>query len=253
MRCPACGKQLPEDLYFCAYCGAVVQSRPAPFPRVSLNGRALGLALGGTAAALPVSLGFWLLAGQLALLSGEQRIELGALVAVLAGLSVAGLQGQIGWPTAAQRWSPRDLGVVYGLGGGLTVTIGGLIVGAVVLPVAWGLTVPTLPEFLAGTTTGLVAIVFALPPAVLIGYVAGYGLGQLAGPGSTFVATWGAALAWWLAGSTAGGVAGGFVAARTNLALSTGVWLGAILQGGVQVVMLPLAIYLVHWYLVLTA
>ncbi len=86
MRCPACGKQLPEDLYFCAYCGAVVRSRPAPLPRVSLDARAVGLALGGTAAALPVGLGFWLLAGQLAALTWEQRLGLGALLAVLTGL-----------------------------------------------------------------------------------------------------------------------------------------------------------------------
>jgi len=253
MRCPACGKQLPEDPFYCAYCGAVVRPPPAPLPGADFGARAAGLALVGAAAALPLSVGFWLLAGQLAQLSWSQGLALGVLVAVLTGVVGAGLHDQIGWPLAAQppRCSPRQLALTYGFGGAGTAALGAVLAGIVVLPLAWGLAIPDLPSLLAGGTLGLVAIAFAVPPAALVGVLAGYGLGQVAErrPGW---ATWAAALTWWLAGSAGGGVAGAFVASRGSLALAPGVFLGATVQAGLQAFLLPLATYLVRWYLVLT-
>jgi hypothetical protein len=251
MLCPSCGKHLPEDAFFCAYCGALAHALPAPLPRVAFDRRAAGLALAGTAAALPVSAGFWLLAGQVLLMTLAQRLTIGALAAGLVGCLGAGLQAQLRWPLDAQppRCSPRQLGLAYGIGGGLAVAIGAALVGAVVVPLAWSLGVPTIPSLLAGATSGLAGIAFALPPAVLVGAATGYALGHLAG-GPRY-APWVAALAWWLAGSAGGGVVGAFVAARTNLAISTGAYLGAGLQSVLAVLMFPMATHLVRRYLIL--
>jgi fructose-specific phosphotransferase system IIC component len=93
--------------------------------------------------------------------------------------------------------------------------------------------------------------VFALPPALLVGAVSGYGLGQLAGHWPPPAAAWAAVLAWWLAGSVGGGVVGAFVAGRTNFALSAGAYLGAVIQSVLQVLLLPVVTYLVRWTLVL--
>jgi hypothetical protein len=193
----------------------------------------------------------------LVLMSRTQSLGLGALIAALSGVVGAALQAQVRWPLDAgpPRCSTRQLGLAYGIGGGLSVAMGAALVGAVVVPLAWGLAVPNIPSLLAGATSGLVGVAFALPPAALVGAVAGDTLGQLAGRWPRLAAAWApagsAALAWWLAGSTGGGVVGAFVAARANLALSTGAYLGAILQSILQVLLLPLATYLVRWYLIL--
>ncbi len=252
MRCPACGKQLPEDPYYCAYCGALIHATPAPLPRPALDRRAAGLALAGTAAALPVGAGFWLLAGQLALMPWAQRLQLGTLTAALAGCFGAGLQAQVRWPLDAQpaRCSPQQLALAYGVGGGVTVAIGSALVGAVVLPLGWGLGASSVPALLAGATSGLVGAAFALPPAMLVGGLAGYVLGRLANSWPPPAAAWAAALAWWLAGSAGGAVVGAFVATQSNLDLSTGAALGGLLQSALQALLFPIAPYLVRLTLV---
>jgi hypothetical protein len=253
LRCPACGKQLPDDPYFCAYCGTLIQATPAPLPRAALDRRAAGLALAGTAAALPVGAGFWLLAGQLALIPWAQRLLLGSLVAALAGCLGAGLQAQVRWPLDAQpaRCSPQQLALVYGVGGGGTVAIGAALVGAVVLPLGWGPGAPTMPALMAGATSGFVGIAFALPPAILVGALAGYVLGRFATRLPPPTAAWAVALAWWLAGSAGGAVVGAFVATQSNLDLSTGAALGALIQTALQALLFPIAPYLVRLTFVL--
>ncbi len=253
MRCPACGKHLPEDPYFCAYCGTLIHAAPAPLPRPALDRRAAGLALAGTAAALPVGAGFWLLAGQLALMPWAQRLLLGTLTSALAGCFGAGLQAQVRWPLDAQpaRCSPQQLALAYGVGGGVTAAVGAALVGAVVVQLGWGVGAPSVPALLAGATSGFVGAAFALPPAMLVGALAGYVLGRLANRWPPPVAAWAAALAWWLAGSAGGAVVGVFVASQANLALSTGAGLGALLQSALQVLLFPIAPYLVRLTLVL--
>ena len=252
MRCPACGKQLPEDPYFCAYCGAVIHPTPAPLPRVAVSFGAAGLALVGTLAALPAGLGFWLLSGQLVLMGWTQRLLLGAMVALLSGTFGAGLQGQLSWPLDAHppRATAHQLTFAYGIGGALTIAIGAALIGAVVLPLGWGLGLPTFPALLTGAASGLVGVEFALPPALLAGAVAGAVLGRLARHWPRPGAAWAAALAWWIAGSAGGGVVGAFVASRTNYPLPTGAYVGAILQSMLQCLLLPVATYLVRWSLV---
>jgi hypothetical protein len=248
LHCPACGKQLPNDPYFCAYCGTLIRAVPASLPRPALDLRTAGVALAGTMAALPVGAGFWLLAGQFALVPWAQRLELGLLAAVLTGTFGAVLRAQVRWPLDAQppRCTPRQLSLTYGLAGGLTVVLGALLVGAVVLPLGWGLSTPSLPALLAGATSGFVGAAFAVPPALLVGALAGDILGRLASHLPAPAAAWAAALAWWLAGSAGGGVVGVFVATQTNFSIATGANLGALIQSALQVLLFPAATYLVR-------
>jgi hypothetical protein len=253
MRCPACGKQLPKDPYFCAYCGTVIRAAPAPMPRPALDLRTAALALAGTAAVLPIGVIFWLLLGQLVLMPWAQRLELGTVAALLAGGLGATLRAQVRWPLDAQppRCTPRQLSLAYGLGGGLTVALGALLVGAVVLPLGWGLTTPSLPAQSAGAILGFVGAAFAVPPALLVGAVAGDVLGRLASHLPSPAIAYAAALAWWLAGSAGGGVVGVFVASQTNFSLASGADLGALLQSALQMLLFPVAAYLVRFTFVL--
>jgi hypothetical protein len=258
VRCSNCGKQLPEDPFFCAYCGALVQSPPpppAPLPPAMLNGRALWLGLLGTLAALPIGAGFWLLAGRLASINTERRLAIGGLVALLSGGLGASLEGQLRWPVDARpaRAAPRHLALAYGLGGGLSVAVGSVLIGPVVLQLGWGQAMPNIPGVLAGATSGLIAVAFALPPSILLGVVAGYALGALAERWpAPAAAAWAAALVWWIAGSAGGGVVGAFVAGQANFNPSTGAYLGAVLQALVEVALLPCAVRLVRAALILT-
>jgi len=255
MRCPACGKQLPNAPYFCAYCGAAIKALPGPMPRPALDLRTAMLALSGTGAVLPLSAGFWLLLGPLAQLTVAQRLQLGALAAALAGCLGAVLRAQVSWPLNAQppRCTPRQLALVYGLSGGLTVTVGALLVGAVVLPLGWGLNTPSLPALSAGATLGFVGAAFAVPPALLVGALAGEGLGRLAGHLPSPAIAFAAAMAWWLAGSAGGGVVGVFVATQTHYSTASGANLGALLQSALQVLLFPVAAYLIRFTFVLFA
>ena len=249
MRCPACGKQVPKNLYYCAYCGTLIKAVPAPLPWPALDLRTAGLALIGTAAALPICAGFWLLTGGLAWLPWPQRLVLGAWVALLSGCVGTVLRAQLRWPLDARppRCTPRQLCLVYGLSGGLTVAIGALLVGAVVLPLGWGLSAPNLPALSAGATLGFVGAAFAVPPALLVGALTGEILGRLASRWPPPTIAWAAAVAWWLAGSVGGSVVGLFVATQTNLSPATGANLGALLQCALQVFLLPLAAQVVRF------
>jgi len=198
---------------------------------------------------LPVGVGLWLLAP----LPWAQRFQLGALVAILAGCTGALLRAQVRWPLDAQpaRCSARQLALAYGLGGGLTVALGALLVGAVVLPLGWGLSAPNLPALLAGATLGFVGAAFGVPAALLVGALAGDLLGRLAGHLPAPAIAYAAALAWWLAGSAGGAVVGVFVATQTSYSLTTGADLGALLQSALQVFLFPVAAYLVRFTFVL--
>ncbi len=248
MRCPTCGKQLPPDPYFCAYCGTIIQAAPAPMPALALNGRTLLFALTGTAAALPVSAGFWLLAGRLAQLSAVQALELGLVVAALAGCLAATLGPQVRWPLEAHppHCDARELALMYGVGGGLTVVLGSVLIGAAVLPAGWGSGALDIPTVFSGATSGLVGAAFAVPAALLAGALAGESLGRLARRAPAPAAPWAAALAWWLAGSAGGAVVGAFVALQSNLALSPSVVIGALLQSVLQIFLFPIAAQVVR-------
>ena len=248
LHCPTCGKQLPARAYFCAYCGALIRAAPAPFPPLAFNLRAAVLALAGTAAALPVCAGFWLLVASLANIPSSQALALGLAVAALAGCSAAVLAPQLRWPLDAQppRCSPRQLAVLYGVAGGLAVALGAPLIGSVVQPAGLGSGLLDVPTVLAGATSGFIGSAFAVPPALLVGALAGEVLGRLAGHLPAPAAPWAAALAWWLAGSSGGAVVAVFVALQANLAPSTSVVLGALLQSGLQVLLFPFAAYLVR-------
>ncbi len=224
-------------------------------PPLALDLRSAVLALAGTASALPISVGFWLLAGQLARLPWTQRLTLGGVSAALAGCLGAGLRAQVRWPLDEHppRCTARQLVLAYGVGGGLTVAAGALAVGAVVLPLGWGRAAPDVSTLLSGATSGFVGAAFAVPPAMLVGALVGEVLGRLVSYWPPSVAAWAAALAWWLAGSAGGAVVGAFVAGQTGLSLSTGVSLGALLQSAFQVLLFPLAAYLVRQTFVLLA
>ncbi len=252
MRCSARGKQMPAGAYFCAYCGAVIRAAPAPLPALGLSPRSAALALAGTAAALPITVGFWLLARPLARFTAGQALSVGSAVAALAGCSAAVLAAPIRWPLDAQpaRCAPRQLAVIYGILAGLGVAVGAAGIGAVVQPA--GLGAFDLPTMLAGATSGLVGAAFAVPPALLVGALTGETLGRL--PGRTAsAAPWAAALAWWLAGSSGGAVVGAFVALQANLALSASAVLGALLQSILQAIFFPVAAYLVRLAFVLVS
>jgi len=248
MVCPTCGKQLPAGAFYCAYCGTIIRPAPAPFPPLALHWRTAALALAGTLAALPVGAGFWLLASPLASIPADQALRLGLVVAVLAGCSAAALAPQVRWPLDAQppRCGPRQLAILHGLAGGLAVVVGAALIGAVVLPAGEAPGSFDLPTVLAGATSGIVGAAFAVPPALLVGVLAGELLGRLASHAPPAAAPWSAAVAGWLAGASGGAVAGAFVALQSNLALSASVVLGALLQSGVQVLLFPLAAYLVR-------
>jgi hypothetical protein len=248
MRCPTCGKQLPADPYFCAYCGTLIQAAPAPMPPLTLNLRSAGVAMAGLAAALPIGAGFWLLAGRLAQIPVAQALELGALVAVLSGCLAAALHGQVRWPLDAHppHADPRQLAMIYGMGGGLAVALGSVFVGAAVLPAGWGSGSLDIPTVFAGATSGFVGAAFAVPPALLVGALAGELLGRLARRAPAPAAPWAAALAWWLAGSSGGAVVGLFVALQSNLTLATSAVIGALLQSVLQIVLFPVTTYLVR-------
>ena len=249
MRCPTCGKQLPPDPYFCAYCGTIIQAAPAPMPPLALNGRAVAVALAGTAAALPVGAAFWLVAGQLGHISTSQAIETGGLVAALAGCLAAALQAQVRWPLEAHppHCDARELALIYGVGGGLAVVLGSVLIGAAVLPAGWGSGALDIPTVLAGATSGLVGAAFGVPAALLVGALAGELLGRLARRGPSPAAPWAAALAWWLAGSAGGAAVGAFVALQSNLELAASVVLGALLQSVLQIFLFPVATQLVRF------
>ena len=249
MRCPTCGKQLPADPFFCAYCGTLIQAAPAPMPALALNLRSAALALAGTAAALPVGAGFWLLAGPLAQIPPAQALALGSVVAALAGCLAAVLHAQVRWPLDAHppHCDARQLALIYGVGGGLTVAVGAVIIGAAVLPAGWGTGSLDIPTVLAGATSGFVGAAFAVPAALLAGALAGEFLGRLASRAPAPAAPLAAGLAWWLAGSSGGAVVGVFVALQANLAVSASAVLGALLQSLVQVLLFPSATSLVRF------
>ena len=248
MRCPTCGKQLPPDPFYCAYCGTVIRAAPGPMPPVTLSRRLAALALAGAAAALPVSTGLWLLSGWLAQLTLVQSLALGSVVAVLAGSLAAAFQAQVRWPLDAHppHCDPLQLVRLYGVGGGLTVALGAVVVGAAVLPAGWGSGALDLPAVLAGATSGFVGAAFAVPIALLVGALAGELFGHLARRAPAPVASWAAALAWCLAGSSGGAVAGAFVALQSNLALAPSVILGALLQSLLQALLFPVATHVVR-------
>src|SRR6185436_11566578 len=97
-RCAHCGKQVPEDAFFCAYCGTVVRAPPLPLPRLALNRRGLRLAGIGLLPAAVLAGGFWALAGQAFQMPMTQRLALGLLAGALAAGLGALLEGQILWP-----------------------------------------------------------------------------------------------------------------------------------------------------------
>jgi hypothetical protein len=103
-------------------------------------------------------------------------------------------------------------------------------------------------------------VIFALPPALLIGAVAGRGLGALAarvGPGGRFSqgglagTAWAAAVAWFAASSVAGSVVGALVASQSNFNPAAGAYLGGMAQTGLSALLLPAAIRLLRQGLIL--
>ena len=251
MRCAHCGKNLPDEAFFCAYCGAVVQTPPAALSPPALNPRALAVFLAGAAAGAPLAIAFWLIAGQLLQIPLGRRLALGLVLGGLAAAMSALLEGQVLWPLAWRApISGHQLAAVYGLGGALTILPGAVFIGALVLADAWGTPAPDMPILLTGAATGGFAIIFALPPAMLLGWLAGQGLGLLAARLPALRAS-ASVLAWHISASVAGGVVGAFVASQSNFSLPAGAYLGALAQSLLAALLLPVAPRLLRGWLIL--
>jgi hypothetical protein len=240
----------------------VVRAPPAPLPRLALNPRGLRLAAVGLLPAATLAGGFWLLAGQVFHMPLTQRLALGLLVGALSAALGAVLEGQLLWPLTwrGPLAGASQLPMVYGLGGALFVIPGGALIGVVVLADAFGTSVPGMPVVLTGAATGVFYVIFALPPGLLVGALAGRGLGALASRlrssarfGQVMLAgtAWAAGLAWFAAGSVAGSVVGALVASQSNFNLAAGAYLGGLVQSVLAALLLPGAIRLLRQGLIL--
>jgi hypothetical protein len=191
-----------------------------------------------------------------------QRLALGLLAGALAAGLGATLEGQLLWPLTwrGPLSGASRLPMVYGLGGALFVIPGAALIGVLVLADAFGAPVPSMPVVLTGAATGLFYVIFALPPALLVGALAGRGLGALASRlrssarfGQLMLGgmAWAAALAWFVASSVAGSVVGALVASQSNFNPAAGAYLGGLAQTALAALLLPGAIRLLRHSLIL--
>lgn len=246
MRCKVCRKRLPDDIKFCAYCGASLPAAPGPLPPLRWEPADWRRLLTGLSLGLPVGTAFWLVAGWAAQWPVEQSLALGALLGGLAGLASSLLHARLFWPLLYRPALLRGsvgLPVLYGLGGGLALLAGGAPIGLIVLLLGWGLVPLSVEAFIAGIVAGAVTLRFALPLGSLAGVATGWLMGRL---GRRMKGTLGlalaAGLAWVNAGAVGGALLGVVVASRVDLDPSLGAFAGALIQVVLGVLLLPVGV-----------
>ena len=248
MRCAVCRKRLPDDIKFCAYCGAGLPAAPTALPPLDFDWATARRVLTALLIGVPASIVFWFLVGVPAQWTLEQSVIVGGSLGALAGLSSALFHARLFWPLryrpALMRRSGR-LPVLYGVGGGLALLAGGAPIGLVVLLRGWNMRPPGLEAIIAGAFAGFISLRVGVPLAVLAGALTGWLVARFSRRlRGTLGLALAAGLAWVNAGAVGGALIGLLVAARVDVDLGMGAYTGALMQIVLAGLLLPLGSHL---------
>ena len=257
MRCAVCRKRLPDDTQFCAYCGAGLPAGPTALPPLDFDRNTALRTLTALLIGVPASLAFWFLVGLPAQWAVAQSAVVGGMLGAFAGLASALLHARLFWPLryrpALMRRSVR-LPVLYGVGGGLALVVGGAPIGLVVLVQAWQPGPPGLEDLIAGAFAGLISLRVGVPLAVLAGALTGWLVARFSRRlRGTLGLALAAGLAWVNAGAVGGALIGLLVAARVDLDPGLGAFTGALIQIVLAGALLPLGVnaarrLVIYWF-----